>query len=393
MQTDTTELEPAEEITSVELSLMPRANADLFEREAAETNQLILTAKTLAITTLEEAARVGPLARATRLSLRQVRIATDKRRLALVEDMKKASKRIDTAAKAIKDLCEEEEERLLGLEQYAERKEQERVAALAQSRTAEIVALGGTVPELIAHIPPAEWEQILQDARDVQQLKQQRIRDAEAARIKQEQEDAEERERLRVENERLQAEAKKREEEAAAQREEQRLQEEAHQKQLAEEKRKADEERRALQEEADRKLAEERRIRDEKAAEERRLAQLREAELEKARKEEERKRLDAEEREREQKRQYDEQQARMKADADAIKRKADADAEAERKRAAAANRKAANAPDKDKLRAYYAAMAALDVPPLSGANHDVGLRLNALRQTHLRGIKEIGESL
>ena len=134
-------------------------------------------------------------------------------------------------------------------------------------------------------------------------------RKAEEERIAKEKAEAEERERIRIENERLKAEA------------------EAKEKQLAEERAKAEAERKAIEEKArmDREEAEK------KLAAEREAARI---EAEKAAKE--KARLEAE--------------IKAKAEAEEKARKdAEQKAEAERKAKEAADKKAANAPDKIKL--------------------------------------------
>lgn len=191
-----------------------------FDEFKAQVERLKSTAQTLIVSDVNDRAGMK-LARATRLSLREVRIAIEHRRKELGEHHLRETQRINSDAKALRDLIEPLELRLENQENFAER-EATRIAE--EKRTARTAA------------------------------------EAERARI----------EAQRVENERLKKEAAEREEAAKKEREEAAAKLKAEQERAAKEKARAEAdakaEREALQRKAD---AEAKRIREEAAERER----------------------------------------------------------------------------------------------------------------------------
>ncbi len=317
MQTEL--LEPETETPSLEL--MPRADAEaILNGYLAQAEALRHTAETLTVTAIEDIAG-QTLARNTRLSLRSIRIETEKRRVAMVEDMTKETRRINAAAKAVKDFIEPLEERLLEQEQFVDREKERLLDARRQARLTELAPFLTSQPPVDVGLMETDvYRSFLSDAKDLHALKLQRERAAEEVRLAKEKADAEEREKMRVENERLKAEAEAREAEALKEREaaaaKQREIEAAASKELKEA---AD----ALAKEREAREAAERRQQQAADAEQRRLnAELRAEEARKA-------------------------------------------AEAQ------AARKAAAAPDKQKLVAFVSLIQALPVPMLSAGNHHI----------------------
>ena len=80
------------------------------------------------------------LSREVRLMLREVRCDVENVRKALKADSLARGKAIDGYANVLKYMCEPVEERLLAIEQHEERKEQARIAALVEERSAALRA-------------------------------------------------------------------------------------------------------------------------------------------------------------------------------------------------------------------------------------------------------------
>jgi hypothetical protein len=317
MQTEL--LEPDTETPSLEL--LPRADAEaILNGYLAKAQALRHTAETLTVTVITDTAGLT-LARNTRLSLRAIRIETEKRRVAMVEDMTRETRRINAAAKAVKDFIEPLEERLLEQEQFVDREKERLLNERRQTRLTELSPfLTSQPPADVGLMEPDVYASFLADAKTLHGIKVQREREAEEARQAQEKADAEERERMRLENEKLRAEAEAREAEAHREREaaaaKQREIEAAAAKELKEA---AD----ALAKEREAREAAERRQQQAAAAEQRRINEELRAE-----------------------------EARRAAEAQAA-------------------RKAAAAPDKQKLMAFVSLIQALPVPMLSAGNHHI----------------------
>lgn len=210
----TTTLQPVTETPNLEL--MNRADAvAILESYRQKAEQLRATAETLVITDPEDTHRMA-LARNTRMGLRAIRTEMEKRRVEMVEDMTKETRRINATAKAVKDFIEPLEARMLDQEQFAERERERRRNELREIRTKELAPYLTSPPSFdLGLMEPDSYATFLADQKDLHALRVQREKAAEEARLAKEKEEAEERERMRVENARLKAEA-----EAARQKEE-----------------------------------------------------------------------------------------------------------------------------------------------------------------------------
>jgi len=265
--------------------------------------------------------------RTMRLAIRQIRIAGEKAHKELKEDVLRAGRAIDGMKNILLQLCEPEEARLMDQEKIAERIQKEREAKLRADRETVLVSLGEN-PAM--HGPfetfaAADWDSRVADikaAKEAREAAAKKAREEAEAKAKAEREEAE---RIRAENARLKAEADAKDAAIRAERE------------AAEKARR----------EAEAKAKAERDAIEAKARAEREAAQSAICEAN-ARTAAEAAKL---------------AQERAKAEADA---KARADAEAARIKAEeAAKRKAAAAPDKDKLNAYLAAIAAIPAPVMA----------------------------
>lgn len=159
-------------------------------------------------------------AREIRLGLKDVRCNVERLRKTLKEDSLKRGKAIDGFANVLKYLCEPVEQKLLDVEQYAERQEAARIAALVEHRTHELTCVGANPAAYnLGQMDEATWLTILDsetkafEAREAALLKAQQEKEAKEKAEKEEQE------RVRLENERLKAEAEEREAELAKERE------------------------------------------------------------------------------------------------------------------------------------------------------------------------------
>lgn len=243
-------------------------------------------------------------AREARLKLQKVRTGADKLRVSLKAEYLATGKGIDNVAKAVMEACEAEEARLEACEKFAERAEAKRKAELKAARSE---ALSPFVPDTtiypLGDMTEAAWAQLLEGSRAAHEARLAAAKKAEDDRIAAETARQAELAKAKAENERLRQQA---EAEAKAQRE------------------------------RDRIAAEERAKLEAAAAAERAKA----AEIER----------------------------KARAEREAAEAKEHARVEAEAKAAAekaAAERAAAAAPDADKLRAFAAAIRAVQMPELA----------------------------
>lgn len=314
--------------TTVEPNIETMKRADLpviWEDFRTQAEKLKATADTLTVTDVSQVAEMK-LARQTRLTLKNLRVAIDAKRKELGEFHLRETQKINTSAKELKDLIEPLETRLLEQEQFAERTIAAQKEELRAMRAEELAPFGinGSFYNL-AEMPDADYDLLYANSRAAHEAKvaaelkvaQERI---ERARI-----EAEERERLRVENDQLKKEAEKREATAKAER----AKSEAAAKTAADKARK---EREAIEAKA----------RAEREAAEAKAKAEREAAEAIARKE---------------------RQAREKAEAE-LKAKHDAEVKA-RDLAAAAAKKAERAPDKTKLAAFSKMIRDIAYPKLT----------------------------
>jgi hypothetical protein len=273
------------------------------------------------------------IARASRLTLKGIRVEAKKVHESLKAGVLQRSRAIDAAYKTIENAIAPLELKLDEIEKAEARAEADRRAKLSMDRAAQLQPYGVDARFFnLAEMPAEGFAQLLESSKAAHEAKAAALKKAEedriaagkaeaAARAEREQIAAEERAKVQAENERLRADAAERE--AAAQKEREKA---ARERKAAEAKAKADRE----------AYAESVRIAEEKARAEREAAQ---AALRKER--EAREKIEAE----------------AKAKADAEKRRQDQ--ELARQRAAEA------APDREKLRAFAELVRTLEVPAMS----------------------------
>jgi hypothetical protein len=178
-------------------------------------------AETLKVTDINQTAEMQQ-ARAARLELKKIRVEADKTRASLKEDSIRYGRAVQGVYNVIEYLIKPIEEYLENQEKFAEIQEAARKAALTELRRAEIEREGVQVfvPKNfdLGTISENEYQELIAAARMLVTAKLEADRKAEADRIAREQAEAEERERVRVENERLRAEAIEQEKRFAAER-------------------------------------------------------------------------------------------------------------------------------------------------------------------------------
>jgi hypothetical protein len=294
------------------------------------------------------------MARAARLGVKALRVKADHAR----EDMKQESIRkgraIQAAYTLVEYACTPLEDYFLEQEQFAERQEAKRKAALKEVRSGDLLALGAD-PSLYAlgEMTEETWQQLISGLKYAKEQAAEAARKAEADRIAKEAAELAAREAQRLENERLKKEAAEKEIQLKAEREaaakaakdaaEAARKEKARLQSLADAERKKAETARLAAEEKARK---EREVIEAKAKAEREAREKAEADLAKARE------------------QAAEVAGRLLAEAQALQVARKAKEEAER----VASAKAAAAPDKEKLVAFAASVRALPVPTLTTVN-------------------------
>ncbi len=266
-------------------------------------------------------------ARTARLAIREVRIQTEKTRAEMKQDVLNLTKAIDGPAKIIKDFCEGHEARLQEDEDFAARAEAARKAQLKTERAALLAPFGiNTEMMTLGELTKPEFDAFYNTTKAGFEAQQAAAAKAEADRVEAARLKAEEDARVRAENARLKAEA-----DAAA-------------KALAEQKAAAAAE--AARVAAERKKAEDEAERLRAAERAKAAAELAEAN----------------------------RKAKEAADAAA---KVVADAKAKADAEALAAKKAAAAPDAEKIRAIAAALLAIPMPSVSSEHAE---RVEGIRQ-------------
>lgn len=287
-----------------------------------QAEQLRVQANAINVTDATQVTEIKQ-ARALRLQLKEARVKSEHVRKTLKEESLRKGKAIDGIANVIKFLIEPLEERLLQQEQFAERKEAERKAALKSSREELLRPFNvDTSFYQLGEMPEQTFAQLLDSTRLAHDARIEAARKAEAERIAKQQAEKADRARIRAENDRLKKEAEARE---AAAIEERRKNEKA----VAAAAAKARREREAI---------------EAKAKAEREAAEASAAE--------ERGRLEA-------------VAAKERAAREKLEAQARAAKQAEERRVAAeaaARKRAELAPDKEKLVAFAASLRALAVP-------------------------------
>lgn len=322
-------------------------------------------AETIRITDVSQA-REMKLARETRLALKELRVNAEKKHKELKADILMRGRAIDGALNIVKALVQPIEAHLKEQEEFAERKEQQRKDALKAERASALSKYGVDCQfYALGEMPEAAYSALLDSSRIAYEAKEEAARKAKEERIAREKAEAEERERVRLENERLKREAAEREAAMKAERE----QVEAQRKAAEEASRR---EREAIEKKA-REEAEKARIEREKieAAARAEADRLRREQAEAAAKAKaERDAIEAKakaEREAAEAQARREREARERIERQAAEEKARIEREQAERIAAQkeAARRAALAPDSDKVRAYAASIRALTLPSVA----------------------------
>ena len=312
-----------------EVGLEPASATRLLETFQPYFNQVMTIYEKSSKIVVTDATQLTEMkqAKAARLSLREVRVASEKTRKAFKADALKACNIIDKVAGVITTMADIEEARLLEQEQFAARAEAERKASLKIMREAELRAVGVDPTFYQWDIPAQQFASLISGIKAEQKAKIEAAELAKAESAKAELARIEEERKVRAENERLRLEARQREAAAELER---------------------------------KKVAAERKALEEKAAKDK-------ADLEaKARKS----RIEAEDKARKEREAAEAVLRKEREERAAIEAKLAAERKAAADKAKAesdAKRKAERAPDKDKLRAFYKALQGLPFPEMATA--------------------------
>lgn len=254
---------------------------EAFSNFFEQTEEWKAKAKGLVITDVSQF-REMKMAREARLALKNIRVSTEHKRKELKEESLRTSQTIDAIAKIITNQIVPIEKHLEQQEKFVEIQENKRKDELRDSRMEQLAPYGIDASFYdLRNMPDNTFAELLNNSRLAHEAKMEAERKAEQERIAKEKAEAEERERVRLENERLKKEAEERE------------------RVLAEERAKAEAERKAAElaaqkerEAAEAKLrkAEEaaRKEREAAEAEQRRIQAEKEEELRKEREERQR---------------------------------------------------------------------------------------------------------
>lgn len=219
---------------AVQNGLLPETTQNLqasFAPLFSQARSIMEKSRGIAVTDVSQKLEID-LARKCRLALKTVRVASDKIRKELKEESLKKGKAIDGFHNILLHLVEAEETRLEEQEKFAERKEAERKLALKTQREELLKPYGvDTAVFSLGDMSDETFDHLLSGTKLAHEAKIAATAKAEADRIAKEKADAEERERVRVENERLKKEAA--EAEAALKAERERVAKEAAEKEAA----------------------------------------------------------------------------------------------------------------------------------------------------------------
>ena len=286
--------ESRELVVLVENSGMEKTKAqtvlDAFTGFFAQASEWETKAKSLVITDISQIHEMK-MAREGRLQLKEIRVAAEKTKKKLKENILIEGRFIDGVYNLIAGITTPIENDLLEKEKFVERKEQARKDALAAERVEKLLPYEiDTSFYNLAEMPEPAFAQLLENTRVAYETRIAAERKAEDERIAREKAEQEERARIAAENIRLKAEADAREKAIA---EERRAREEA--ERIEREKREALERKAREAAEAERRKQEEALRLEREAAEKARRelqakinAEAREKQAQKAREEAER---------------------------------------------------------------------------------------------------------
>ena len=219
-----------------------------FFNEAAEWEA---KAKALIITDISQTHEMK-MAREGRLQLKEIRVAAEKTKKKLKENILLEGRFIDSIYNLIEGVIKPIENDLLEKEKFVERKEQARKEAIKNARLEKLAPYNiDTSFYNLAEMPDNVFEQLLENTRTAYEAKLEAERKAEAERIAREKAEQEERIRIAAENARLKAEAEAKEKAIAAERrareEAERIEREKHEAALRAEREAAEKARKELE--------------------------------------------------------------------------------------------------------------------------------------------------
>ena len=309
------------------------------------------------------------IAREVRLGMRRVRCDMENTRKAMNAESLARNRFINGVNGILKIECNKIEDKMLEVEQYAARQEEARLAAVSAERTTAIVAEGGDPAAYNLGLMDDEtFDALLAGIKVQRERREEAERKVEADRIAAEKAEAEEQERMRVENERLKKEAE--EHEAAAEKERAKVEaERAKEREVAEKREKAIAEAAA---------------RDMKIQREARKKAEAKAEAEREQAEEKQRELEAEAKV--------EREAKEKAEDAVLKAKVKEQHRIREEKAA--KKKAAQAPDKEKLVELSGTILDVELPKMtSPEGHDIMIEISQKRDGFATWIEQQAEAL
>lgn len=146
---------------TLDINVMRRADLPvIWDDFKAKAEALRVTAETIVVVAEDETDKME-LARTTRLTLKQIRIAVEKKRVELGEGHLTEIQKINGAAKALKELIEPLESRLLVQENFAERAAADRLVELTKRRNDEVRAIWPGCPGDFGKMPQTEYDALL----------------------------------------------------------------------------------------------------------------------------------------------------------------------------------------------------------------------------------------
>lgn len=191
---------------------------DTLSPFVAEAGDLIREAAGITVTDATQVTQIKA-ARATRLKLRAVRVKAEEARKSLKSDALKTGQIIDKCANWIKERIEPEEARLQECEDFAERAEGARKAALKASREILLAPFGVDTSYVnLGELADDKFARLLEDSRLAHEARAEAARKQEAERVAAEAARVAEQARLAAENERLRLERAEAEKAAKAER-------------------------------------------------------------------------------------------------------------------------------------------------------------------------------
>lgn len=189
-----------------------------FSTLEQEARKMIASAESIAL--LPPTPANAKVARTMRLEIRPLRTAVEKRYAELKRPIINAGNALTEGRDTLLDLLKPMEAKLLAIEQHAEREALRIEDEKREARVAEITPfLDGPIFLDLGKMPDEEYMKVLANAKDLAQLRVERARKEAEAAAAQAKAEAEERERVAAENARLKKEAEEREAAAKAERE------------------------------------------------------------------------------------------------------------------------------------------------------------------------------